>query len=43
MTLGGLILILLIVTIVPIYFKLKEHSEKLEKLKEATKKLGEKG
>ena len=40
MTLGGLILILLIVAIVPIYFKLKEHSKKLEKLEEITKKPG---
>ena len=38
MTLGGLILVLLIVAIVPIYFKLKEHSEKLKKLEETTKK-----
>ena len=40
MTLGGLILVLLIVAIVPIYFKLKEHSEKLKKLEETTKKPG---
>ncbi|GAG94446.1 unnamed protein product [marine sediment metagenome] len=39
MTLGGLLLILLIVAIVPIYFKVKEHSEKLKKLEGTTKKL----
>jgi len=43
MTLGVLIMVLLIVAIVPIYFKLKEHSEKLEKLEETTKKPGQKG
>ena len=43
MTLGGLILILLVVAIVPIYFKMKEHSEKIKKLEEAAKKPGAKG
>ena len=38
MTLGGIILVLLVVAIVPIYFKLKEHSEKLEELEKTTKK-----
>jgi len=38
MTLGGIILVLLVVAVVPIYFKLKEHSEKLEELEKATKK-----
>lgn len=37
MTLAGLILVLLIVSIIPIYLKIKEHSRKIEELEKATK------
>ena len=38
MTLGGLILIALVVTIIPICYKVREHSRKIRELEEVTKK-----
>ena len=42
MSLGGLILILLVVAIVPIFFKIKDHSRKIKELEEITQKPGKK-
>ena len=38
MTFGGLILIALIATVVPIWIKVREHSRKLKEFEEGTKK-----
>ena len=38
MTLGGLILILLVVSIVPIAYKVREHSRKIRELEKVTQK-----
>jgi len=38
MTLGGLIMIALIATVVPIWIKVREHSRKIKELEEGTKK-----
>ena len=40
MTLGGLILIALVVSIIPICTKIREHSRKIKELEEIGKKLG---
>jgi len=38
MTLGGLIVIALVVAIVPLCYKVREHSRKIRELEESTRK-----
>jgi len=38
MTLGGLILIALIVAVIPLCYKVREHSRKIKELEEGSKK-----
>jgi len=38
MTLGGLLLIALVVSVVPMCYKLREHSRKIKELEEVSKK-----
>jgi len=38
MTLGGLILIALVVAVIPIAYKIREHSRKIKELEEVSKK-----
>jgi len=38
MTFGGLILILLVISIIPICYKVREHSRKIKELEEGTQK-----
>jgi len=38
MTLGGLILIALVVAVIPLCYKVREHSRKIRELEEETKK-----
>ena len=40
MTLGGLLLIALVVTAATLCYKVKEHSGKIKEIEEVTKKLG---
>jgi len=42
MTFGGLILIALIATVIPVCGKLREHSKKIKELEEGAKKPAEK-
>jgi len=39
MTLGGLILIALVVAVIPLCYKVQEHSRKIKEIEEGSKKL----
>jgi len=40
MTLGGLLLIALVVTVATLCYKVREHSAKIKEIKEGSKELG---